>query len=157
MILQARITYYGNNHIFGARLCLPREPGLKILSRVKLLYRGILHEVDAVPLSDNGGYRLYAPASIIADALEGKTPKRAALIEVRGVDLAEVLCLGWFCRICGKFTLEDDRLCWSHRIFAPGRCMRCGREVGDGAKLCDDCLDRYIRAMLGQEVGANEL
>jgi len=149
MILHAKITYYGNGHVLGARLCLPRKLGLEIFKKLKLLYKGALHEVNTATLSDNNGYKIYAPASLVADALAGEVPKRAALIEVRGVDLIEVLRLGWLCKICGGFTLEDDQLCWSHRIPQPGRCRRCGRELVDGAKLCDDCLDRYVRATLG--------
>lgn len=146
--VQASISFYKCGSGRQAKIYLPREYNLG--RRITLIYKGVKYLVSVSPSHSNGGgWKIYVPADIrkVYEHYDSK-PKRVLLEVIDGENL-EILYIGWICRVCGELTMEEDELCWNHRLQGIRICKRCGRKVGAGSSLCKSCLDKFVKACLG--------
>jgi len=151
MMLLTSMAYYRCGNIIEAKMYIPSQYINVNNRRVRLLYRGLEFNVSASPPRNSGrGLKVYIPVTILhlANLLESRPNK--ALVEISredGYSLVEIVSFGWRCRICGELTLEDDELCWSHRVHGEGVCRRCGKPILKG-ELCENCMSRIYRAYI---------
>jgi len=155
MMLLTSVAYYRCGKIVQAKIYVPSyciDVGNRKSRRVRLIYRGLEFDVSASPPNNGRGLKVYIPASILANLIDHKPNK--ALVEISWEDdygIIEIISFGWRCRICGELTLEDDELCWSHRVQGGGVCRRCGMPISSG-ELCRSCCSRIYRAYLAYEL-----
>ena len=152
MRILTSVAYYRCGNIIEAKLYIPAYYIGVNRRQVRLLYRGLEFNVSASPPRNSGkSLKVYIPVTILrlANLLESRPNK--ALVEISwedGYSLVEIVSFGWRCRICGELTLEDDELCWSHRVEGESVCRRCGRPTRSG-ELCESCRSRICKAYLG--------
>ena len=145
--IQASISFYKCRNCLQAKIYLPRRYSLG--RRITLIYKGLEYPASVSPShSVGGGYKIYVPAEVRKGYQYYSSKPNRVLLELNGETL-EILYIGWRCRICGELTMEDDQLCWSHRIDGENICKRCGRMVEDGRSLCNSCLERFMKLCLG--------
>jgi len=150
MKVLAGVAYYYCSNITQAKLYIPANHIIINQRHVKLLYRGLEFTVSASPSNSRArGLKVYIPVRILEMAGLAESKPNRALIDIRRGSEIEIISFGWRCRICGELTLEDDELCWSHRLDADGSnlCRRCGRPVLRG-ELCEECSSRILRAYM---------
>jgi len=145
-MLLASVAYYRYGNIIEAKMYLPSQCIDVSNRRVRLIYRGFRFNVSASPPNNGRGLKVYIPVAIIrlANLLESRPNK--ALVEISledGCSLIEIISFGWRCRVCGELTIEDDELCWNHRIQGEEVCKRCGRPSNE--MLCEECRSRLYR------------
>lgn len=150
MIVMVSVAYYRCGRYTHAKLYLPVEYAGRISRQVKLLYQGLEHSVSASPPWKTGrGLKIYIPARIIRQVYDqSRNRPNTVLLEIDSREEVRILSFGWRCKICQQFTLEDDQLCWTHRIQVDGVCSRCGKLILEG-RLCLECRSRIIKAYLG--------
>jgi RNA polymerase subunit RPABC4/transcription elongation factor Spt4 len=153
MKVLAGVAYYRCSNITQAKLYIPANHINITRRHVKLLYRGLEFTTSASPSNSRArGVKVYIPVRILEMAgLTNSKPNRA-LIDIRrsSGEQIEIISFGWKCKICEELTLEDDELCWSHRINgddSSSLCRRCGRPIFRG-ELCDECGSRILRAYM---------
>jgi hypothetical protein len=153
MKVLAGVAYYRCSNITQAKLYIPANHIIINQRHVKLLYRGLEFTVSASPSNSRAeGLKMYIPARILEMAGLTNSKPNKALIDIRrgsGDQSIEIISFGWKCRICGELALEDDELCWSHRLNGDGSnlCRRCSRPILRG-ELCDECGSRILRAYM---------
>jgi len=150
MRVLAGVAYYHCSNITQAKLYIPANYININRRHVKLLYKGFEFMVSASSSNVRArGLKVYIPVRILEMAGLADSKPNRALIDVRRGSEIEIISFGWRCRICGELTLEDDELCWSHRINCDGSniCRRCGRPIFRG-ELCDECGSRILRAYM---------
>jgi hypothetical protein len=152
MKVLAGVAYYHCNNITQAKLYIPFQYIDINRRHVKLFYKGFEFTVSASPSNSRArGLKVYIPVKILEVAGLTDSKPNKALIDIRRGSEIEIISFGWRCRICGELTLEDDGLCWSHRINGDGSstvCMRCGRPAPPAGPLCSDCESRIVKAYL---------
>jgi hypothetical protein len=151
MKVLAGVAYYHCNNITQAKLYIPSQYIDINRRHVKLIYKGFEFTVSASPSNSRArGLKVYIPVKILEVAGLTDSKPNKALIDIRRSSEIEIISFGWMCRICGELTLEDDELCWSHRLNGDdpsSLCRRCGRPILRG-ELCDECSSRILRAYM---------
>jgi hypothetical protein len=132
------ISYYRCRGIIEAKVYVPASFRNLKQKGIKLIYKDKEFTVSASSMGRASGFKAYLPRSIVKHLLDTR-PNRV-LFEAEGGSI-RILAFGWECKVCGRFTEEPDKLCWSHRVGGDDQCKRCGKMIlQPNRTLCDECL-----------------